>query len=100
MKSIKLNNNIKGILWKICACFCFAIINGIVRYLSGGSPIECINPLPIPIIVFFQNFIALIIILPFLLKTYNYSLNLNFKFLHLIRVISSVLGIITMYISF
>ena len=95
-----LNNNIKGIIWKVCACFCFAIINCIVRYLSGGSPLECNNPLPITMIVFFQNIIALSIILPIIKGNKHISIFSKYSFLHIVRVISSVLGVITMYISF
>ena len=95
-----LNNNIKGILWKVCACFCFAIINCIVRYLSGGSPLEYENSLPITMIVFFQNIIALIIMLPVLINKGYSPFSTKYGFLHLTRVLSSVLGVITMYISF
>ena len=100
MHNVDLPDNIKGILWKICACFCFAMINCIVRYLTGGSPIECYKPLPITIIVFFQNLIALVMIMPLVLRKYNYGFYTNFKLLHLFRVLSSVLGIIMMYMSF
>lgn len=95
-----LSNNIKGILWKLCACFCFAVINCIVRYLSGGSPLECKNPLPVTMIVFFQNIVALLVILPMILKKKSAPFLAKYKTLHIIRVLSSVLGVVTMYISF
>ena len=91
-----------GIFWKIASCFCFAGVNGLVRYLSGGSSLELAEPLPIYIIMFFQNIIGTIIILPILLKnkeTVYSMLKTKYRMLHIVRVTTAAIGIGLWYLS-
>ena len=91
-----------GIFWKITSYFLFACVNGIVRYLSGGSSLELETPLPIYMIMFFQNAIGSIIILPMLLKNkkiIHSMLTSKYRNLNILRIIVSVLGIGLWYLS-
>ena len=45
----------QGVFWKIFSCGCFAVVNALVRFLSGGSPLDLSEPLPIYSIMLFQN---------------------------------------------
>lgn len=90
-----------GIGWKLLSCACFAGINIIVRYLSG-SKIQIEQKLPSLVIMFFQNTIGGILLLPFVLKK-HYSIhklipskNLS---LQIIRVFIAMLGVFLWYIS-
>jgi drug/metabolite transporter (DMT)-like permease len=91
-----------GIFWKVISCFCFAGVNAIVRYLSGGSSVPVNTALPTYMIMFFQNAIGTLMILPLIL---NNKLILNSIFatkhykLHIIRIITAVLGIGFWYLS-
>lgn len=91
-----------GIFWKILSCACFAGINVLVRYLSGGSPVWLAKPLPIYSIMFFQNIIGMLVISSWMwhAKTLKYQ---DFKTsrpgLHLIRIITAAGGIGLWYIS-
>ena len=97
--SINLTKNIdprllEGIFWKVLSCVSFAFVNIMVRYLSGSSlPIE--QKLPTFVIMFFQNLIGTILLLPFIFKDLK-SINvlkalINSKYykLHLTRIIFS-----------
>ena len=91
-----------GIFWKIASCFCFAAVNGLVRYLSGGSAIEIDQPLPVYTIMFLQNAIGTIMILP--LITFNKAaldrvLHTKHPVLHTVRVVTATLGIGFWYLS-
>ena len=91
-----------GIFWKIASCFCFAAVNGLVRYLSGGSAIEIDQPLPVYTIMFLQNAIGTIMILP--LITFNKAaldrvLHTKHPVLHTVRVVTATLGIGLWYLS-
>jgi drug/metabolite transporter (DMT)-like permease len=91
-----------GIFWKILSCGCFAGINALVRFLSGGSPIALDHPLPIYTIMFFQNIIAVLIISSWMMsnKTLQYKNFVTKKpWLHLIRVVTAAIGIGLWYIS-
>jgi drug/metabolite transporter (DMT)-like permease len=81
-----------GAFWKIASCFCFAAINGIVRYISGGAGDES-QTLPIYIIIFFQNLIGSLFMLPFILKAGSKALHTKRPGLHILRVISAVAGV-------
>lgn len=91
-----------GIFWKVLSCGCFAGINVLVRYLSGGSPLLLDTPLPIYTIMFFQNIIGMLVISSWMwhTKTLQYK---DFKtsrpWLHLIRIITAAGGIGLWYIS-
>lgn len=95
-------NMYMGIFWKIVSYFLFASVNGIVRYLSGGSALASATPLPIYMIMFFQNAIGSIIILPILLKNkpiIHSMLTTQYRNLNILRIIVSALGIGLWYLS-
>ena len=99
---LKQNKLYIGIFWKIASCFCFAGVNSLVRYLSGGSSLPLEASLPIYTIMFFQNTIGAIILIPMLLKNkdiINSILKTKHPFLHTVRVTTAVLGIGLFYLS-
>lgn len=91
-----------GIFWKILSCACFAGINVLVRYLSGGSPVGLTKALPIYSIMFFQNIIGMLVISGWMWRTKTLRI-VDFKtshpWLHLIRVLTAAGGIGLWYIS-
>lgn len=93
MANTESKNQILGAFWKIASCFCFAAINGIVRYINGGAGDESISPLPVYVIIFFQNLIGTLFMLPFIMNSGLKSLKTNRPFLHITRVIVSVGGV-------
>lgn len=90
-----------SIFWKILSCGCFAAINVLVRFISGGSPKGIIG-LPIYTIMFFQHLIGFIIISLWMVRCNEAHLK-NFAterpWLHLWRVIIATLGIGLFYFS-
>lgn len=90
-----------GIFWKIISCGCFAGINVLVRFLSGGSPIAIAQPLPIYTIMFFQNLIGTLIIAVYLLrvKTNTKDYTTSQPWLHILRIVTAAIGIGLWYIS-
>ena len=110
IKTIYLNKNINsrfllGIFWKILSCASFAGVNIIVRYLSGSSSLPIEQKLSTFVIMFFQNLIGTILLLPFILKDLN-SINIlnklfssKYRNLHLLRIIIAILGIAIWYFS-
>lgn len=99
-----------GALWKLVSCAAFACMNGLVRYLSGGSEIGPEIALPTNVIMFFQNFIGAAILVPLLFKVKTQknnfpnvtSVKFSFSrhpFLHAMRVVSCVLGVSLFYLS-
>ncbi len=113
MKIKSHNNKLIAVGWKILACACFSVINGIVRYLSMDNVgIEgiFIKPLPATVIAFFQNFFGLLFALPWILKKDIWHVNnkvgrgykkiKNVKLLHFIRVIAAVIGVLFLHLSF
>lgn len=95
MSKVKMEskNQILGAFWKIASCFCFAAINGIVRYINGGAGDESIGALPVYVIIFFQNLIGTVLMLPFIMQSGIQSLKTTKPFLHITRVIVSVVGV-------
>ena len=93
-----MTNTWLGIFWKVISCACFACSNGIVRYLSGGSPLLLGSSLPIYAIMFYQNLIGVIILGTIFLnnKKSFYTENL---ILHSFRVFTAVFGIGLWYLS-
>lgn len=92
----------RGVFWKIVSCGCFAGINVLVRFLSGGSPIAIATPLPIYSIMFFQNIIGVLVISSWLWqsKTINTKyLHTAKPWLHLLRIMTAAIGIGLWYIS-
>lgn len=88
----------QGVIWKLLACLFFASINGIVRYISGGTGQE-ISPLPSAVITFWQNLFGCFIILPWALKDGLQSLKTKYPRLQAIRILAAVLGVVLWYMS-
>lgn len=86
-------------IWKILSCACFALINGLVRYLTGGSSLELSEPLSVTSIVFFQNLFGTLFLIPWILKDYKNPLNTKYMKLHIFRVTLAVLGVVLWYLS-
>lgn len=89
----------KGVLWKILACACFATLNGIVRYLTGGTG-GTEHPLSPYEIAFLQNLFGCFFMLPWLIKSGEYSFKSRWPALHGVRIISAVTGVIFIYFAF
>lgn len=91
-----------GIFWKVLSCACFAGINILVRYLSGGSPLTIATPLPIYTIMFFQNFIGAIVVVAWMwhgnvLRTKDFFTIR--PWLNITRLLTATLGIGLWYLS-
>ncbi|PCH57448.1 MAG: hypothetical protein COC15_01065 [Legionellales bacterium] len=89
----------QGVLWKLCACGCFAAVNGIVRYLSGGGPDPITQPLHSYMIVLLQNICALIFVVPWLLASHKPSFTTENLKLHALRVALAVCGVCLWYLA-
>lgn len=99
----------QGAFWKVLSCAAFAGINAIVRYLGAGKDLGLQAPLPVNVMLFFQNVFGFILVLPFLYKfnsTPSFwsfwtlkTIKTPYAKLHLFRVVTSVLGIIFLYLS-
>lgn len=92
MNSPDLKSQMTGAVWKVASCFCFAAINGIVRYISGGSGSE-LEGLPVYVIIFFQNLVGTMFMLPFVYNGGWKGLYTQRPLLHTFRVISAVAGV-------
>ncbi len=90
-----------SICWKVLSCFCFAITNIIVRYLTGGSKLDIEHSLSIHVIIMFQYLFGLIFFLPWLFRSNILSEKFNFKItiFHIARTISAISGVSLWYIS-
>ncbi len=93
-----------GVFWKIISCGCFAGINALVRYLSGGSALFISKPLPIYTIMFFQNLIGMLIVAswmstPLLQPQPLRNINGKRLTLHVLRIVSAAIGIGLWYVS-
>lgn len=86
-----------GASWKIAGFACYAGLNAIARYLSGGASTQLQTHLPVPMIVFCQDFVALLVLLPFIISRAKVSIVPNHLPLHLFRVISSAIAIMAWY---
>ena len=97
--SAKAKNNLRGLFWKLVSCFAFAGVNAVVRYLTGGAGV--INkPLPSEVIVFFQNIFGFLVLAPFMLKNGVGTFKTSWPFLHSLRIIIAVIGVISLYYAF
>ena len=97
--SLKMPTAWQGGYWKLVSCAAFAGINGIVRHLSLQGT-ETIPSLPTEILVFFQNMIGSLLLLPILIKSQGIkNLRTHYPGLHLIRVLTAILGIYLWYFS-
>lgn len=83
-------------LWKILACLCFALINGLVRYLTGGAG-EVESTLSFSQITFFQNLLGALILLPFFARDGFQSLKTHHLPMLLLMVVFAVAGLLTWY---
>lgn len=97
--SFKAKNNIRGLFWKLVACFAFACVNSLVRFLTGGAG-QSMQPLATEVIVCFQNIFGLILLLPFMLKDGVKTLKTAWPLIHTFRIICAVAGIICLYSAF
>jgi drug/metabolite transporter (DMT)-like permease len=97
--SAKAKNNLLGLFWKLVSCFAFAGVNAVVRYLTGGAG-ALDRPLPSEVIVCFQNIFGFLILAPFMLKNGLGSFKTRWPFLHSLRIIIAVLGVISLYYAF
>lgn len=92
----------RGIFWKILSCGCFAGINVLVRFLSGGSPLYISNPLPIYSIMFYQHIIGALV-MSYWMWHNNEMHFTNFKttnlHLHIVRIAAAAIGIGLFYLS-
>jgi len=98
MIKIAFSKTWEGAWWKIFSCACFAVINGIVRYLSGGT--QTTDPiLSLEVIIFFQNVFGTLFLLPWALKLPIHTFKIHHLSLHIIRVSTAVLGIYLWYLT-
>ncbi len=92
----------QSIFWKVLSCGCFAGINVLVRYLSGGQSIGLSTPLPIYTIMFYQNLIGMLILSSCMwptIKAQKLTLRPNNPWMHYLRILAAALGIALWYIS-
>lgn len=95
----KLSHLWQGALWKILSCAAFAGINGLVRYLSGGSESSIESPLPTHVIMFFQNVFGSLFLLPLIYKLGIKRLSTRYPMAHCLRVGFAVLGVSLWYLT-
>lgn len=91
-----------SIFWKILSCGCFAGINVLVRFLSGGSPLSVGNSLPIYSIMFFQHLVGVLIISAWMWQANEMHTKDFFTtkpWLHLLRILTAAGGIGAFYLS-
>lgn len=92
----------QSIFWKVLSCGCFAGINVVVRFMSGGSPLFVNNPLPIYTIMFFQHLIGMLVISAWMWWANELHVS-DFRttkpWLHFLRVITAAAGIGLFYLS-
>lgn len=97
MQSNSPNQSWIGAAWKVAAFACYAGLDGIARYLSGGAETALTSHLPVGVVVFFQDLVALVILLPWIIKYRPQNWIPDHLWLHLFRVVTSAIGIITWY---
>lgn len=88
-----------GAAWKIAAFACYAGLNAIAHYLSGGAETQLQTHLPVYVIVFFQDLFGLLLLLPLIIKSIRLKPIPEHPFLHLFRVINSAVAIIMWYFA-
>ncbi len=88
-----------GAAWKIASFACGALLNGIARYLSGGGDSTLsAAALPVYEIVFFQDLIALLILLPLYFKSFEFKQFTHLP-VHFFRGLTSAAAVITWYFA-
>lgn len=88
-----------GAVWKLVAFTCYAALNSLARYLSGGAGVESTSPIPVSMIIFFQDLFALLVVSPWLIKQCRSMQKPRFIGLHLFRVIVSAVAVIAWYFA-
>lgn len=89
----------EGIFWKLVSCACFASINGVVRYLSGGGSLGHEVALPSSVILFFQNIVGTLLLLPIVKMNFRQIKFTRYPKTHFLRVIAAVLGVSLWYLT-
>jgi drug/metabolite transporter (DMT)-like permease len=92
-----------GIFWKVVSCGCFAGINVLVRFLSGGTGPGSVAALPIYVIMFYQNALGALLLGCWVWRRRGDLSSTNFSkqhvLLHTLRIIAAVSGIGFWYLS-
>ncbi len=88
-----------GASWKVAGFACYAGLNAIARYLTGGANTQLESHLPVPVIIFCQDLIALCILLPWIVHRAKIRLIPHHFGLHLFRVVMSAAAIIAWYFT-
>ena len=58
-----------GAFWKVLSCFFFALVNGMVRFVTAGNEKNYLEePIPFAQVAFLQNLIGTALLLPWVLK--------------------------------
>lgn len=88
-----------GACWKVAACCFYAILNVLVRYLSGGwtDVGPRLDPAQISCI---QSFVAYFIVAPIIWRKGWHSFKTKYVALHGIRVVLGAAGILLLYYAF
>ena len=94
-----MRQTVRSIFWKIFSCGCFALINVIVRYLTGGSPIPLTHSLPSFVIMFFQYLIGAITFLPWILRTNTRIQFGRYPAMNFARILIATISIGIWYLS-
>lgn len=89
----------RGAYWKVVSCACFAGINGIVRYWSGGVPDITVDALPVNVLMLFQNIFGAFFLLPWILKRSVSPIKSRHTVLHILRIVTAVAGIYLWYLT-
>ncbi len=89
----------QGGLYKLFGCFCFALVNSLIRYVTGGAANTSENPLSFYQIVFLENLIGALILLPWMLRKGIKAWGTKWPAFHSMRVLSAVSGMLLWYAS-
>lgn len=89
----------RGAAWKIAAFAGYAVLNAVSRYLSGGTSLSLSEPLPVTVIIFFQDLFALLFLVPWIVGHFSSLTQPKFIHLHLVRVIFSAIAVISWYLA-
>ena len=93
------SNSSLGAIWKIVGFACYAAINTITRYLSGGSAVHGEQILPINVIIFFQDSFALLFLVPWIIRQDINFTKIRFVKFHFARVFFSLTAITSWYFA-
>jgi drug/metabolite transporter (DMT)-like permease len=86
-----------AIFWKLMSCACFAGINGVVRHLTVIQSELDTPVLSTAAVNFFQNIFGTLFLLPVIYTMGLHRLKSQHKTLHLVRVVTAVLGLLLWY---